>query len=300
VAAPWSEAELALIRDTSLSLAEVAKRTGRSRDACRVKAESQKIRRYGWSDTELALLYDISVPLVEVAVCTGRPLGSVRSKASYLKIARRADEWSEAELHLLADMSLSYAEVAARTGRSFATVKSRASLTGVPRRLYPASAASPTGVVQRAQAARWAAWELELLADPDLSLTEVMQYTGRTWASVQLKASRSKFRRRLVHPGVRQGRNLYGLDWQEVRRGVLERDGYTCQETGCSLYVPSGKGLHVHHVIPFRLHPVTEPRWLLTLCIFHHLSRPEHWWKVLPPHVETLLAVDRSGGGEPL
>lgn len=236
-----------------------------------------------WADDELALLRDTSLSLVEIVVITGRPISSVRSKASRLSIQRRADEWTEAELQILADKSLSYAEVAARTGRSIGTVKSRASITGAARCVSSVD---------------WAPWELELLADPDLSLTEVMQFTGRSWPSVQLKASRSKFRRRMVHPDIRQGRNLYGLDWQDVRAEVLERDGHTCQEGGCGLYVPSGKGLHVHHVIPFRLHPVTEPRWLLTLCISHHLSRPEHWWKVLPPHMETLLAVDRLGGGE--
>jgi 5-methylcytosine-specific restriction endonuclease McrA len=210
----------------------------------------------------------------------------VRSKASYLGIKRDALPWTEAELAVLADTSLSYDEVSARIGRTVATVKSRASLTGVPRR-------------QRAVAGNWSAWELELLADLDLSLAEVMQFTGRTWASVQLKASRSKFRRRAQDPERGSGRKLYGRDWPEVRAEVLERDGYTCQEAGCGLFVPSGRGLHVHHVIPFRLHPVTEARWLLTLCINHHLARPEHWWKKLPAHIEVLLGVD-TGGGEPV
>jgi 5-methylcytosine-specific restriction endonuclease McrA len=281
VAAYWSEVELVLLRDTSLSLAEVAERTGRSAGACRAKAGSLRVCRYGWLEADLELLRDVSVPLIEVAARTGHPLSSVRGKASALGIQRRPSEWSEAELLLLSDKSLSYAEVAAQTGRSVATVKSRASIIGAARRVYPSS---------------WEAWELELLADPDLSLAEVMRFTGRSWASVQLKASRSQFRRRTQNPMSGTGRSLYGQDWQAIRAEVLERDGFSCQEGGCGLYVPSGKGLHVHHVIPYRLYPVTEPRWLLTLCISHHLSRPEHWWKVLPPYVEALLRPADSKG----
>lgn len=118
-----------------------------------------------------------------------------------------------------------------------------------------------------------------------------MQYTGRSWASVQLKASRSKFRRRVQNPVSGSGRKLYGRDWPEIRAEVLDRDSYTCQEHGCGLFVPSGKGLHVHHIIPYRLHPVTDSKLLLTLCISHHLRRPEHWWKSIPPHVEAMLAA---------
>lgn len=290
--ARWSEDELELLRDLSLTLVEVAQRTGRPVGSCRVKAGSLGIYRYGWPEDHLVLLRDTSVPLVQVAELTGRPLSSIRAKASALGIQRREDEWSPEELAILADKSLSYAEVAARTGRTIATVKSRASLTGVAYRPV-------TGECRRRAPVRhisaWAEWELELLADPDLSLAEVAQYTDRSPAAVQLKASRSQFRRRVRNPMSGRGRNLYGGDWQEIRAGVLERDGYSCQEDGCALYVPSGKGLHVHHVIPYRLHPVTDPEWLLTLCISHHLRRPEHWWKVLPAHVEAQLGPMRGG-----
>ena len=290
--APWSEDELEILRDTSLSLKEVEERTGRAVGSCRVKAGSLGIHRYGWPPDHLALLRDTSVPLVKVAELTGRPLSSVRNKASALGIRRLEDEWSPEELVILADKSLSYAAVAARTGRTIATVKSRASLTGVAYR--------PVIGERRRRApvrhiSAWVEWELELLADPDLSLAEVAQYTDRSFAAVQLKASRSQFRRRVRNPMAGRGRNLYGGDWQEIRAVVLERDGYSCQEKLAVSSSRSGKGLHVHHVIPYRLHPVTDPEWLLTLCISHHLRRPETGAEVLPAHVEAQLGPMRGG-----
>lgn len=44
----------------------------------------------------------------------------------------------------------------------------------------------------------------------------------------------------------------------------------------------SARKLHVHHVIPWRLHPINELRWLTVLCSTCHIKRPEHWWKEIP------------------
>jgi hypothetical protein len=53
----------------------------------------------------------------------------------------------------------------------------------------------------------------------------------------------------------------------------------------------------VHHVIPYRLRPVNDPRWLVTLCKSHHMQRPEHRWTEIPEYVA--LQLGRWEGGEP-
>ena len=53
----------------------------------------------------------------------------------------------------------------------------------------------------------------------------------------------------------------YGDEWQSIREDVLERDNYCCQDCGLTHsehqrrddLFPPNKGLHVHHIRPFRL-----------------------------------------------
>jgi hypothetical protein len=150
----------------------------------------------------------------------------------------------------------------------------------------------------------WQPWELGLLAEPDIPLKDVAVLIGRTEGAVRHKASvlgltgiRDYWSRGEDHPNFRGGRSpsertWRGSTWPEVRRLVLDRDGYTCQDGG--EFVPSGTGLVVHHTIPYRLWPANNPRWLVTLCASHHLRRPEHWWRTIPPHVEEELATERG------
>jgi hypothetical protein len=57
------------------------------------------------------------------------------------------------------------------------------------------------------------------------------------------------------------------------------------------LYIPSGSGLVVHHLIPYRLRPVNDLPWLTTLCVKHHLPRPEHFWWAIPDDVQEQLGL---------
>jgi 5-methylcytosine-specific restriction endonuclease McrA len=207
--------------------------------------------------------------------------------------------WSEAELSLLSDVSLSLGEVAARTGRTAASAEHKASRLGIDR-VFRQGGKGRARSWQRG----WEPWELELLAEPDIPLAGVADLTGRTYGAVKHKASRlglvdirDYWLRGEANPHYRGGRSpsertYRGQTWPEVRRGVLERDGFTCQDGG--EFVPSSTGLVVHHVIPYRLRPVNDPRWLVTLCVSHHLRRPEHWWRTIPTDIEEALA---AGGG---
>jgi len=86
---PYTEAELAVVRDTSLSLSQVAAKLGRSYGGVKRKAAELGVkRRIPWAAWEDTLLEDTSLTLVEVASRTGRKIGTVEARASLRGIAR--------------------------------------------------------------------------------------------------------------------------------------------------------------------------------------------------------------------
>jgi 5-methylcytosine-specific restriction endonuclease McrA len=207
--------------------------------------------------------------------------------------------WSEAELALLCDTSLSLAEVARRTGRPIHGVENRAWRLGV-RRKEPSDIdwSDPVQVKQLRQErynstdrTEWTEEELAVLRDPSLSYSQVAELTSRTWIAAKVQARRLGLRRDIywAQPGYEPGSDAYrGEDWSEFRQLTLERDGYTCQD--CRLFLPSGeRGLVAHHVIPWRLRPINDLAWLVTLCRSCHMKRPEHRWEVIPEDVGLLL-----------
>jgi 5-methylcytosine-specific restriction endonuclease McrA len=181
-------------------------------------------------------------------------------------------------------------QVAEKLGRSHGAVKVLASKLEVrfPRQAW--------GQEQRAWTAEEDALIQELAAETPYA--EIGRLCERSESSVKTRAhqlgargrSKAQYAQRGAgHPNWRGGDNprWRGEDWPEVRLAALERDGYACQD--CGLFLPSGSGLVVHHVIPWRLRPVNEPRWLVTLCATDHLRRPEHWWVSIPEDVRELL-----------
>jgi len=263
---PWTEAELALLRDTSLSLAEVAAQTGRSLATCRTKASwlGIKRRRGAWLPWELTLLEDVSIPLTEVARRTGRKLGTVYAEASLRKIGGR---------------------VQGKPRRPGAVQKGK---TYGPR--LPQQNITPE--------------VLRLLRETRLSYIEISDLTGLDRESIRTAASRHGLANRGQPTGKDAhrwlgGRKLNdptwrGSDWEEFRLAVLERDGCTCQDCGFTDF--AGTKLHVHHIIPWHLRPVNDLNWLVTLCRRCHGKRPEHEWAEVPSDV--LLLVHRSERGE--
>lgn len=128
----WSEGELALLRDVSLSLAEVAARTGRTPAAVSRKASYLGIRRpVIWTAAELALVDDVSLSCQEIASQVGRSLAAVQRMAFLRRAYRR--RWSREELALLYDDTLTYTEIAGRVGRQENAVKVRAYALGIRR-----------------------------------------------------------------------------------------------------------------------------------------------------------------------
>jgi HNH endonuclease len=86
---PYTDAELAVIRDTSLSLRQVSDQLGRSYAGVKKKASVLGVKRhFSWAGWEISLLEDTSLTLVEVARLTGRKLGTVEARASLQGIAR--------------------------------------------------------------------------------------------------------------------------------------------------------------------------------------------------------------------
>jgi hypothetical protein len=209
--------------------------------------------------------------------------------------------WTANDLDVLRDTSLPLAAVAEITGRTLASASHKASRLGVDRKTSGEFRGGRGLPKQRNGKPGWSDEELAMLADPELPLTEISRMTGRTYAAVRHKASlmglagiRDYWLTGSDHPHFRDGQSKYqrnwrGSEWPGVREGILERDGYTCQDG--KEFIPSGVGLVVHHRIPYRLRPVNDPAWLVTLCTHHHLKRPEHWWKSVPPEVEDLLAI---------
>ena len=69
--------------------------------------------------------------------------------------------------------------------------------------------------------------------------------------SLQLDAVNFEMGNNPAWKGGHKNTRDYGPNWQNSRKAALERDDYKCQH--CStLKSNNGRGLDVHHIIPFR------------------------------------------------
>jgi len=64
----------------------------------------------------------------------------------------------------------------------------------------------------------------------------------------------------------------YGLDWELLRREVLERDAYECQESEGRCDGP----LQIHHIVPLSKGGTNHRDNLRTLCYYHHCLKHDH------------------------
>lgn len=68
------------------------------------------------------------------------------------------------------------------------------------------------------------------------------------------------------------GSEGYGFSWEEIRRYVLERDHFTCQEKDHMCQGP----LHVHHMTELSRGGGNNYSNLVTLCKYHHSRKHAH------------------------
>lgn len=66
-------------------------------------------------------------------------------------------------------------------------------------------------------------------------------------------------------------KNQRRLMTPELRRQIMERDGYTCRL--CGRYMPDGNGLHIDHIVPISKGGKTVPSNLQVLCAKCNLSK---------------------------
>lgn len=132
----WSDDDLAVLRDRSLTASKVADQLGRSVSAVEqariayaenVPNPGKRRIRQQWSDADLVVALDRSLTMSEAAQQLGRTVGAVRSARALYSHGRigesdRRRRWTEDDIEVLLDASLSTAEVARRLNRSVGTV----------------------------------------------------------------------------------------------------------------------------------------------------------------------------------
>jgi hypothetical protein len=142
----------------------------------------------------------------------------------------------------------------------------------------------------------WSETDLRILEDlaGTMSWREIADYLGKSWGSVQTKAWKSGFGGRRTRTPEQQAlieevrgtyTYNYGPEWPERRLEALERDGWRCQEPDCDVFSPSGGGLQVHHIVRRKLIQSDDLRWLVTLCVSHHMAQDAHWWPDFTPEM---------------
>jgi len=84
------------------------------------------------------------------------------------------------------------------------------------------------------------------------------------------------------NPSLRQKYNIhfhgkakYGKDWPKIRARIVRRDGGRCK------ICEEKKGLHVHHIIPFKISHSNEDLNLVTLCRKCHPKVEKVAWMML-------------------
>lgn len=139
----------------------------------------------------------------------------------------------------------------------------------------------------------------EKLAKPKISMTCIG--CGVEFERVPSLADKARFCTREcrglhwkgdVTPNWQGGNGVYkrGPHWQSIKRAVLKRDNYECQECG------AGGDLHVHHKTPFRMFDdadvANDESNLISLCPpCHRRADASHKW------VKVIGAIVRMDAG---
>lgn len=68
------------------------------------------------------------------------------------------------------------------------------------------------------------------------------------------------------------GSENYPDNWEALRKLILVRDNYQCQEESAECKGP----LQIHHIIPLSKGGSNDKNNLITLCMYHHSLKHEH------------------------
>jgi len=71
--------------------------------------------------------------------------------------------------------------------------------------------------------------------------------------------------------------NDYGIDWNILRKDILERDNFECQESDGYCKGP----LQIHHILQLSRGGTNNADNLITLCYYHHCMKHEHMMRRL-------------------
>lgn len=100
---------------------------------------------------------------------------------------------------------------------------------------------------------------------------------GEKISKVKKQRNWMKGRTGALHHGWRGGKIWWrGKDWDVLKRKIVERDGFMCQDCGMTeeaCLEKSGQPLHVHHLNPYRDSFDNSPQNLITLCVSCHAKR---------------------------
>lgn len=170
----WTDAEIAIAKDVSLSSEEVAQRLGRTIQSVKMFRHNNGINvggRTSFSKEDVAVMKDRNLSNVEAAAKLGKPVTSIanwRYKHG-LTNKRVIHGWSDEEIALARDENLSNKEIAQRTGRTTKSVQKYRENNGIK----PKDTKRP-----------FSDEEKELMRDVSISAMEIAEAYGRTIGSV--------------------------------------------------------------------------------------------------------------------
>lgn len=76
-------------------------------------------------------------------------------------------------------------------------------------------------------------------------------------------------------------KHLSERKWHNIRKQVYKRDNYTCQICQIQYKDKNGKGMNVHHIIPYRISQDDNLTNLITLCDSCHIKEERKYCKSL-------------------
>lgn len=81
-------------------------------------------------------------------------------------------------------------------------------------------------------------------------------------------------------------KRVNSFEWKQIRKGIYTRDNWTCQICGMQYRDGNGRGLDVHHIIPYRVTQDNSESNLIVLCNSCHAKEERKYHRSLKGQVE--------------